>query len=111
MLCTMSYLYPSFKGLWTSSASKVPTHHTFLSSSLPRPFRLSVRFILANYVPFSSLFTPVCSNLTSGTSLIFVASSSFTTGDYPFVRYFSYQSYDPKSLDPVASVRDYEVQK
>ncbi|TFJ81912.1 hypothetical protein NSK_006580 [Nannochloropsis salina CCMP1776] len=30
-------------------------------------------------------------------------------GDYPFVRYFSYQSYDPKSLDPVASVRDYEI--
>lgn len=107
----MSYLYPSFKGLWTSSASKVPTHHTFFSSSLPRPFHLSFHFILASYVPFSSLFTPVCSNLTSGTSLIFVTSSFFTTGDYPFVRYFSYQSYDPKSLDPVASVRDYEVQK
>lgn len=30
-------------------------------------------------------------------------------GDFPFVRYFSFQSYDPKSMDPVASVRDYEI--
>ena len=32
-------------------------------------------------------------------------------GEYPFVRYFSYQSYDPKSMDPVASVVDFDVSR
>lgn len=32
-----------------------------------------------------------------------------SSGEYPFVKYFSYQSYDPKSFDPVQSIRDYAI--